>query len=299
MRSMQEQLNDFLNGLKRERGLSMNTLDAYRRDLIQYIDFLKTEAGCRFWTQVTEIHVMKYLYWLRDKGSAPATLARKAAAVRGFHRFLLRKHQTDRDPSYAIEVPRVEPKYPSILSVGEIETLLDAPDKGSDAGRRDRAMLELLYATGMRVSELVLLDLNDLNLTMGFVRCSAGKGSERVIPLGSKARQAVQLYITEVREKTDRCSDRQALFLNHQGRRITRQGFWKILKRYAQETGIGASLSPETLRHSLEAHLLENGADPESVEELMGRTDKLASQRYPRPAKERLKDVYARCHPRA
>ncbi|GGL46677.1 tyrosine recombinase [Sporolactobacillus putidus] len=296
---MQEKLNEFLDGLKHERGLSVNTLVAYRRDLAQYINFLNDEAGCHLWSQVTEVDVMKYLYWLKDKGSAPATLARKAAAVRGFHRFLLRNHQTDRDPSYAMEVPKVEQKLPQILSVSAVETLLGAPDEETESGCRDRAMLELLYATGMRVSELVLLDLDDLNLSMGFVRCSTGKGSERVIPLGRQARQTMKTYITEVRKRVNGFQDEQALFLNRQGRRITRQGFWKLLKQYARQTGIGESLSPETLRHSLEAHMLENGADPESVEELMGRMDKLASQRYPRPAKQRLKDVYARFHPRA
>lgn len=296
---MQEKMNEFLDGLKHERGLSENTLEAYRRDLTQYGAFLTSEAGCRSWSFVTEVDVMKYLYWLRDKGSAPATLARKAAAVRGFHRFLLRNHHMDHDPSYAIEVPKVERKYPQVLSVKEIDLLLEAPDAETDGGLRDRAMMELLYATGMRVSELILLDTDDLNLPIGFVSCHGGKGSERVIPLGRQAQRTVKLYIAEARKKLNARQDEQALFLNRQGRRMTRQGFWKIIKHYARKAGIGIPMSPETLRHSLEAHMLENGADLESVEELMGRSEKLVSQRYPRPAKQRLQDVYKRYHPRA
>ncbi|RYM05076.1 tyrosine recombinase XerD [Sporolactobacillus sp. THM7-7] len=296
---MLEQLDHFLRELKTERGLSANTLVAYRRDLRQYTLFLKAEAHCTSWENVRDVDVMKYLYWLRDKGGAPATLARKAAAVRGLHQFLLRHHEAGSDPAFGIDVPKVERPLPKILSVEEVEKLLRTPSGKTAAGKRDRAMLEVLYGTGIRVTELVQLNVDDLHLSMGFLRCRGSRGSERIIPVGSLARKAVQTYITEVRDRLVIPKEEPALFLNRRGRRMTRQGFWKILKKHALSAGVGTSLSPETLRHSFAAHLLENGAELEAVEELMGRAEPAAAQRYRRTPRQRLKDVYARCHPRA
>ncbi|RYL94836.1 tyrosine recombinase XerD [Sporolactobacillus sp. THM7-4] len=296
---MLEQVNDYLSGLKNERGLTDNTLDAYRRDLKQYIEFLNHEAGCMTWKNVTDVAVMKYLYWLKDKGSAPATLARKAASVRGLHQFLLRTHSAESDPSYAIEVPKVERPLPKILTVKQVEALLNAPDRKTPAGKRDRAMLEVLYGTGMRVSELIQLNVDDLQLSIGFLRCGGNKGSERIMPIGRWAQQALSQYINDGRAKMVAGNKEDALFLNRLGRRMTRQGFWKILKQHAQTAGIVGALSPETLRHSFAAHLLENGADLESVEEMMGRAELPAYHRYRRSPERRLKEVYARNHPRA
>lgn len=296
---MQEQTDAFLHYLDQERGLSQNTVAAYRRDLKQYVEFLQSEAACTSWETVTEMTITKYLYWLKDRGNAAATLARKIAAVRGFHQFLLRSHQLDDDPSYAIQVPKTVRKLPQVLTIREVEALLNTPDNKTAAGKRDKAMLEMLYATGIRVSELVQLNLEDIHLSMGFLHCLGKKGNERIIPLGKWAREATSRYVNDARDEFSPEADEAALFLNHHGHRLTRQGFWKILKQLARDAGIQMSITPQMLRHSFAAHLLENGADLQSVQELLGHADISTTQIYAHVIKHRLKDVYTMYHPRA
>jgi integrase/recombinase XerD len=296
---LKKQLDDFLSVLIQERGLSENTIEAYRGDLYQYLDFLIKNTDCTIWTDVTDLTVMKYLYYLKDQGNAASTLARKAAAVRGFHRHLLRSHQVNHDPSFSMDLPKVEKKpLPSMLTVKQTEQLLAAPDTQTALGRRDKAMMEVLYATGMRVSECIHLNREDLSLELEFIRCVGKKGSERILPLNQPAIQALESYLS-LSDEPKESHLGQPLFMNRLDNRLTRQGIWKIIKHYAELADISIQMSPETLRHSLTAHLLQNGADLEFVDELMGRANNSAAMRYPRPNRLPLKEVYARFHPRA
>lgn len=222
------------------------------------------------------------------------------ASVRAFHQFLLREKAADHDPTVHIESPQLERKLPKVLSLEEVETLLNAPRLDNHFGLRDKAMLELLYATGIRVSELIGLNVGDVHLSMGFVRCIGKGNKERIIPLGRTAAKAIDSYLNNGRKKfMSKKSSEEALFLNHHGKRLTRQGFWKILKRLTKEAGIEKELTPHTLRHSFATHLLENGADLRAVQEMLGHADISTTQIYTHVTKTRLKDVYSQFHPRA
>ncbi|KPC99385.1 Tyrosine recombinase XerD [Geobacillus sp. BCO2] len=223
------------------------------------------------------------------------------ASIRSFHQFLLREKIAAQDPTVHIETPQFERTLPKVLSVEEVEALLAAPQVSTPFGLRDKAMLELLYATGMRVSELVQLNLSDVHLTMGFVRCYGKGRKERIVPIGRMAIEALAHYLEHGRPQlvNPRRRATEALFLNHYGQRLTRQGFWKILKRLAKEAGIEKELTPHTLRHSFATHLLENGADLRAVQELLGHADISTTQMYTHVTKTRLKDVYKQYHPRA
>ncbi|WP_270179131.1 site-specific tyrosine recombinase XerD [Alkalihalobacillus sp. CinArs1] len=296
---MEDQVQDFLHYLIVERSLSKNTLDAYRRDLAQYIKHLTEQESLTSLQDVRRVHIVNYLYELKDNGRASTTIARNIASIRSFHQFLLREKETDQDPSVHIETPKAERKLPKILSTSEVEQLLEAPDHSTPFGKRDRAMLEVLYATGLRVSELVDLNLEDIHLTMGFIR-TIGKGNkERIVPLGKMARDALQLYLDEGRSALLKRKKSDALFLNHHGERLSRQGFWKILKKLALHSNIVKPLTPHTLRHSFATHLLENGADLRAVQELLGHADISTTQIYTHVTKARLKDIYSTYHPRA
>ncbi|MFT8362408.1 MAG: tyrosine-type recombinase/integrase [Sporolactobacillus sp.] len=287
----------FLEELNVTRHLAVNTIEAYRSDLAQYMTYLQDYAGCADWLHVDELTVRKYFYWIRDHGSAEATIARKVTAVRRFHHFLIQIHRRPDDPTFSVHTTKREPHPLAILTYPQVERLLAAPDITQPIGCRDAAMLELLYATGMHVSELIQLNIADLSIELGFVRCRGRKGNERIIPFGSKAASALNAYISArpfVSEQDD-----QPLFINRQRRRFSRQGIWKLLKRYAVSCGITQTLSPETLRQSLAVHLIENGADLLSVETLMGRTSSAAMQRFDRLDKPSIKDFYRLYHPRA
>lgn len=296
---MDDQVQDFLHYLIVERSLSKNTLDAYRRDLAQYKKHLIEKEELTSLNDVRRVHIVNYLYELKDNGRASTTIARNIASIRSFHQFLLREKETDQDPSVHIETPKSERKLPKILSTTEVEQLLEAPDFSTAFGKRDRAMLEVLYATGLRVSELVDLNIEDVHLTMGFIR-TIGKGNkERIVPLGRMARDALQTYLDESRSALLKRKKSDALFLNHHGERLSRQGFWKILKKLALHSNIVKPLTPHTLRHSFATHLLENGADLRAVQELLGHADISTTQIYTHVTKARLKDIYSTYHPRA
>ncbi|WP_347549773.1 site-specific tyrosine recombinase XerD [Pseudalkalibacillus hwajinpoensis] len=296
---MEDHVQDFLHYLIVERSLSKNTLDAYRRDLTQYLTFLKEKEALTSFGEVHRVQIVNYLYALKDQGKASTTIARNIASIRSFHQFLLREKAVDQDPSVHIETPRTERKLPKILSTTEVEQLLEAPDYSTPFGKRDRAMLEVLYATGLRVSELVDLKLEDIHLTMGFIR-TIGKGNkERIVPLGKMARDALTTYLDEGRGQLMKQNRTDMLFLNHRGERLSRQGFWKILKKLAVQARIVKPLTPHTLRHSFATHLLENGADLRAVQELLGHADISTTQIYTHVTKTRLKDIYSTYHPRA
>lgn len=296
---MDDGIKDYLHYLIVERGLSKNTIAAYRRDLEEYMSYLQKRAKLTSWHDVSREDIVRYLMKLKDDGKAATTLARRTASIRSFHQFLLRENAVEQDPSVHIETPKTERKLPKILSVGEVEALLDAPDVATPFGLRDRAMLEVLYATGIRVSELVRLDVGDVHLTMGFVRCIGKGNKERIIPLGRMANESVAQYIDGPRGVLLKKKRNDALFLNHHGNRLSRQGFWKILKGLAVKANINKELTPHTLRHSFATHLLENGADLRAVQEMLGHADISTTQIYTHVTKSRLKEIYAAHHPRA
>ncbi|GAA0416332.1 MAG: site-specific tyrosine recombinase XerD [Bacillota bacterium] len=290
---------DFYHYLLIERGLSDNTLTSYRRDLTAYIDFIKTSVNKANWEQVTRNDITNFLYVLKDDGKSSATIARHISSIRAFHQFLIREQVVTHDASLHIETPKKERKLPDVLSIQEIEALLSLP---SDTALhiRNKAMLELLYATGLRVSEMIHLKISDLHLTMGFVQCFGKGAKERIVPLGNVAIQAVENYLQQARGKLiKRQGDSNILFVNQHGKPLTRQGFWKILKKAALEAGIHKKITPHTLRHSFATHLLENGADLRLVQEMLGHVDISTTQIYTHVTKARLKDIYMNYHPRA
>lgn len=296
---MEDHLKDYMHYMLVEKGLSQNTIVSYERDLKSYIKYLQKVEQLSTLAEVTRLHIIGFLQGLKDASKSSKTIARHIASIRSFHQFLLRERVLERDPSVHIETPQGERKLPKVLSVAEVEALLDAPKQGGAFGLRDKAMLELLYATGLRVSELIQLDISDVHLTMGFVRC-LGKGrKERIIPLGNLAIEAVGRYIERGRRELLGKNATDALFLNLRGERLSRQGFWKILKGLAKEARIEKELTPHTLRHSFATHLLENGADLRAVQEMLGHADISTTQIYTHVSKARMKDVYKQFHPRA
>lgn len=297
---MEDRLDDFIHFLVVEKGLSKNTIVSYKRDLNSYITYLKNVEQLGDLNSVQRPQIVHFLSHLKDTGKSSKTLARHIASIRAFHHFLLREKAVDHDPTVHIESPQHERSLPKVLSMEEVETLLDSPTLTDHFGYRDKAMLEMLYATGIRVSELIGLKIADVHLTMGFVRCM-GKGSkERIIPIGKTASDAIEQYLEKGRpELVSKKHRDESLFLNHHGKGLSRQGFWKILKRLAMEAGIEKELTPHTMRHSFATHLLENGADLRAVQEMLGHADISTTQIYTHVTKTRLKDVYTKFHPRA
>jgi integrase/recombinase XerD len=296
---MIKELQSFIQYLNVERGLSRNTLESYKRDIEQYLAFVK-QQGITAWRESGKAQIAGYMNELKLLGRAAATLSRVMVSVRAFYQFLWKEHIIESDPSQSVETPKLEKKLPNVLSIEEIETLLEAPLTNHANGSRDKAMLELLYATGTRVSELISLNVDDVNLQMGYIRCIGKAGKERMIPIGSMSVRCLEVYITEMRPKILKHPEPlDALFIGHLGTRMTRQGFWKIIKRYAQETGIMKPITPHTVRHSFAAHLIENGADLRSVQEMLGHADISTTQMYTLVTKSKMKEVYNRSHPRA
>ncbi len=295
---MQQLVEDYLAYLTVERGLAGNTLEAYGRDLRSYVGFLTSHALTDF-AETSKETVRAYLEHLYQIGRATSTISRNLAAIKSFYQFLVRENWLSVDPSEHLESPKVEKRLPHVMSLTEVEALLSQPAQDEPCSLRDKAMLEVLYATGIRVSELVSLDRTDVNLEAGYLRC-LGKGSkERIVPLGSVAIRALAVYMQSGRPKLVKIAAETALFVNQHGRRLTRQGFWKIIKRYAKEANIDESITPHTLRHSFATHLLENGADLRSVQEMLGHADISTTQIYTHVTRNRLKEVYQKAHPRA
>lgn len=297
---MEDGLRDFIHFLTVEKGLAKNTLVSYERDLKSYMKYVINVEKMSNWNEVRRANIIGFLAQLKEQGKSSKTIARHIASIRSFHQFLLRDKQTDQDPTVHIDSPQPERTLPKVLTMEEVGAFMDSP-KGTDAfGLRDQAMLELMYATGMRVSELINLEITDVHSSMGFVRC-VGKGNkERIIPIGKTALNAIDVYLTKGRPKLARKKNKtDALFLNHHGNGLSRQGFWKILKRLAQEANIQKELTPHTLRHSFATHLVMNGADLRSVQEMLGHADISTTQIYTHISNTRLKDVYSKFHPRA
>lgn len=297
---MEDGLRDFIHYLTVEKGLAQNTLVSYERDLKSYMKYVKSVEQISSWNDVRRPVIVGFLAVLKDQGKSSKTIARHIASIRSFHQFLLRDKQTDQDPSVHLESPQPERSLPKVLSMEEVEAFMDSAKTDDAFGLRDRAMIEIMYATGMRVSELINLDISDVHGTMGFVRC-VGKGNkERIIPIGQTALGAVEEYLQKARpELTGKKNKTEALFLNHHGNRLSRQGYWKIIKKLAAEANIQKELTPHTLRHSFATHLLMNGADLRSVQEMLGHADISTTQIYTHITNTRLKEVYSKFHPRA
>jgi integrase/recombinase XerD len=290
-------LDLFTSYLQVEKGLARNTLEAYSRDIVRYLDFLERK-GYHTPGEVRPIDVATFLQALKEEGLAPRSRARVLSAVRMFHRFLMVENYCDVNPTSIIESPRMVAKLPAVLSAREVERLLAAPAGNADAEVRDRAMLELIYATGLRVSELVSLRIRDVRLDAGYLM-TMGKGDkERLVPIGDVARRALTDYLELSRRRDGAAGGNGPMFLSRLGRGMSRQAFWNIIKKRAAEAGIVKNISPHTLRHSFATHLLENGADLRSVQIMLGHTDLSTTQIYTHVTRERLKRLHEELHPR-
>lgn len=288
---------DFGDYLVNQKNVSDNTLDSYLRDVEHFLSFLKeqqvNEPG-----DVDEIQMNLYIERLTALKKSNATITRNVASIRCFYYFLIQSGMSKENPAKNIKLEKVSKKLPQILTGNEIELLLSQPDPTEPKGCRDKAMLELLYATGIRSSELVDLNVEDVNLQAGILRCKSDK-AERRIPIYAAAVSAVSDYITRVRSLILSPDGGQALFTNLNGKRLTRQGFWKIVKGYAEQAGIIKEITPHTLRHSFALHLLENGADLKDIQVMLGHADISSTQVYVHLLNDHFKEVYNSCHPRA
>lgn len=291
-------LEDYGQFLLAEKGLSVNTLKAYQGDLVQHFSYLASQ-GVDSPATVHRQHLLSYLLWLRDSGCCAASVARKESALKGFYRYLVEQRQLDEDPSSLLENPRLSRPLPHVLTQEEVIRLLNAPGDETPLARRDGAMLELAYAAGLRVSELLGLRLDEINLDVGYLRCKGKGGKERLVPVHPVAIAKIADYLQKDREEFHPKSNQKALFLNRRGTPLSRMGFWKILRKHAVKAGISKNISPHVLRHSFATHLLENGVDLRSLQEMLGHSDISTTQIYTHVSTSRLKEVHARYHPRA
>ena len=301
---MKEDIERFLTYLSVEKGFSGNTVDAYRNDLNNLADFAEKEVARRgaapTWANFSRQEMLSYLLNLKERGYAATTQARKVAATKSFFSFMVADGNLQENPTGNVSSPNVGRPLPKPISISQVRRLLEQPTKQSaPEAKRDRAMLELLYASGMRVSELISLNTGDVDVEGGFVRC-LGKGSkERLIPIYRQSALAVQEYVRDDRPHLARNNEGRALFLNRRGARLTRQGFWQILKGYAKAAGLDKEITPHTLRHSFATHMLSGGADLRSVQELLGHANISTTQVYTHLTNEHVRRTYEKSHPRA
>ena len=282
--------------LAEEKHASQNTISSYLRDVTQFSEYLVGQGY--HLREATDNMVRGYMNWMLGRGKSAASVTRFLASIKSFYNFLIAQGDMKTNPTRGVTAAKVERKYPEILTSKEVELFLEQPQCVDAKGFRDHAMLELLYATGIRVSELISLDISDLNLAAGFIRCES-KGKERIIPLYHAAIKALQDYVKTIRPQLIADNNEEALFVNMNGERMSRQGFWKIIKYYQEKAGIEKDITPHTLRHSFAVHLLENGADLRSIQEMLGHADISSTQIYTHVVKRQLKDVYHKAHPRA
>ncbi len=294
---MKELIDTFLNYLSVERGLSNNTIISYREDLNNYLGFIEKNKIDSL-SKISKDNITGFMLNQRDNGIAPNSVARRLAAIRMFHRFLARERILKSDPSTLVDSPKLWKRVPDALSVNEVEALISQPNVHDTQGIRDRAILETLYATGMRVSEAVNLRKDNINLDVGFLRCIGKGNKERIIPLGKKAIASIKRYIAVSRPKLLKGRESDFLFVSRCGKKISRQSFWKIIKKYARIARIKKPIKTHTLRHSFATHLLEHGADLRSVQEMLGHADISTTQIYTHVNKDRLKSIHKQFHPR-
>ena len=294
---MADHIAGYTDYLIRERRSSANTVASYVRDVTQFSEYLMQTDGIDP-SKCSLQHIEQYLEHLGGMGRSSASIARCLASLKSFFNYLVSCREIDTNPARGTTTIRTERKLPQILTGKEVELFLEQPQCVDEKGYRDHAMLELLYATGIRVSELISLDLDDVNLVGSFLRCSS-RGKERIIPLYAGAVKALSDYIKNVRPRIAVDTNETALFVNMSGERMSRQGFWKIIKYYQEKAQIQKEITPHTLRHSFAAHLLENGADLHSLQEMLGHADISSTQVYAHLVKQKLQDVYRKAHPRA
>ena len=294
---MKELIDSFLDYLSVERALAKNTILAYRADLNLYLDFIG-QRGILALSKATKNEIVEFMLFQKAQGISPVSISRRLAAIRMFHRFLARERVLKNDPTILIDSPKLWKKIPDTLSLNEVEALISQPDPRLQQGARDKAILETLYATGMRVSELSNLRTNNVNLDIGFLRCIGKGNKERIIPLGKKAIHAINRYLEFSRKYFLKQKISDFLFISRSGAKLSRQSVWKLVKRYALEAKIKKSIKVHTLRHSFATHLLERGADLRSVQEMLGHSDISTTQIYTHIDKERLKTTHKMFHPR-
>lgn len=294
---MENAILEFINYITESKHASRNTVVSYERDLRKLLSYLEETAVRESWDQVSASDLSNYMLYLEKKQYAASSISRSIAAIRAFFQYLLKEKMTDGNPADDLKPPKSEKKVPEILSIEQVNALLSQPDPGTNKGMRDIAMLELLYATGIRVSELISLRVSDVNLKPQYIICR-DRSRERVIPFGNAAKKALVRYLNQARDALVGGTDSGCLFTNCQGKPMSRQGFWKILKNYAQDAGISGEITPHTIRHSFAVHMIENGADLHSVQEMMGHSDISTTQLYLNMNISRMRDVYAKAHPR-
>ncbi len=291
-------IDEFLAYLSCERGLAQNTIESYGRDLNQFEEFINDTYGIQL-EDVSEDVILSYMKAMRDQGKANSSISRSISSIRGFYGFARHEGLMEEDPTTNISSPKQEKTLPQVLNAKEVAVLLDAPSTHTPSGIRDKAMLETMYATGMRVSELVSLNLGDIDTHMGYAKCMGKGAKERIIPMGSVACLWVETYLRSARGQLLHGRREKALFVNCRGKRLTRQGFWIIIKGYAGKAGISKDVTPHILRHCFATHLLENGADLRSVQEMLGHSDIATTEIYTHLTRGKLKEIYDRTHPRA
>ena len=293
---MERQLKHFFEFLENDKKLSENTLQSYKRDLKQFKNYL--EACELHYNKVKEDDIKDYIRELQEQGKKASSISRGIASIRSFYQFVLKNKKVKVDPTEHIQSPKIEKRIPSVLTSKEVELLLDQPKDVDLKGIRDKAMLEFAYATGMRVTEIISLDMADVNLEEGYVTCKHG-AKQRNIPLGNLSLKALKEYVEEARDILVKTEEEQALFVNINGSRLTRQGFWKIIKFYKEQAHITKDITPHVLRHSFATHLLQNGADLKAIQTMLGHSDISSTQVYMQFQDEGIKNVYRKAHPRA
>ncbi len=293
---MEKQIKLFLTFLENDKKLSLNTLQSYKRDILQYQEYIN-KNGLNF-LKIDSEGLNQYFEYLKSMNKKTSTISRNLATIRSFYQFLVRTKKIRKDPTIGVQSPKVEKKVPNILTSKEVELLLEQPKDVDLKGIRDKAMLEFAYATGMRVTEIISLDITDVNLEENYVVCHNG-AKQRNIPLGSLSMKALEEYIVKARPILIKDENVKALFVNINGKRLTRQGFWKIVKYYKEQAHISKEITPHVLRHSFATHLLQNGADLKAIQVMLGHSDISSTQVYMQFQNENLKDIYKKAHPRA
>lgn len=294
---MNELLEEFLSYLSIERGLSANTLAAYKGDGLRFFEYLKSRHTSSI-QRVTRQAIDSFMLSEKDRGLSASSISRELACLKSFFKFLVNENKVKEDVTGIIESPKLWKKLPDALSLGEVELLLKGPNVRERAGRRDKAALELMYATGMRVSEIINLKMDDVNMGVGFVKCFGKGGKERIVPFGRRAKEAIVQYLDKSRPALLKKKVSNFLFLTRLGRPMSRQSFWKIIKKYAKKANIKKNIAPHTLRHSFATHVLERGADLRILQEMLGHADISTTQIYTHVNKERLKSIHQKFHPR-
>ena len=295
-KKMERQLKQFFDFLENDKKLSENTLQSYKRDLKQFRKYL--ESYGLHYNRVKEEDMENYIKELQEQGKKASSISRCIASIRSFYQFVLKHKKIKNDPTAHLQSPKIEKRVPSVLTSKEVELLLKQPNNEDLKGMRDKAMLEFAYATGMRVTEIISLDVDDINLEEGYAICK-GTNKQRIIPLGSLCLKALKAYLEEARDILIKSDEERALFVNINGGRLTRQGFWKIIKYYKDQAHITKDITPHVLRHSFATHLLQNGADLKAIQTMLGHSDISSTQVYMQFQDEGLKNIYRKAHPRA